>query len=371
MKSADVIDLLQNPLQIICKDYKKLRQRYGSKIIMNNEQIKKELASSNKKPILSIIIVNYNVKEYILNCIQSIQDKIDAKRIPFEVIVSDNGSVDESVQTVRKNFPWVRVIENNANIGFSKGNNIGATQAEGQVLFFLNPDTIIVNGIEDICDYIVSHKEVGGIYPLVLDRNNRVVYLPHLPLCIMPFYWLIYPIFLTPLARFLIIFRKFIYNKHIKQKTVLNANSFDGSALLLRKEVFEKIGMFDEQIFMYFEEFDISKRLKKYKYKIQMFPKANLIHFGGTSSQHGHSLRSKILFIQSMKTVLKKHYKRSWYVRYYLEAFLYIKEASVTYVKVIINFFARKDNKSNLLYIRYCLKYVQTMQQVIKGKAEF
>ncbi|MCL5276208.1 MAG: glycosyltransferase [Deltaproteobacteria bacterium] len=125
-------------------------------------------------PLLSIIIVNYNVKEYILNCIQSIQDKIDANRCPYEVIVSDNGSVDGSVEAIRERFPWVKVIENNANLGLGKANNVGAEQAEGQVLFFLNPDILIIKGIEEMVDYIGEHKEGGLLVPVIFDRNNHL-----------------------------------------------------------------------------------------------------------------------------------------------------------------------------------------------------
>jgi GT2 family glycosyltransferase len=219
--------------------------------------------SENKtpaNPVLSIIIVNYNVKEYILNCIQSIQDKIDANRCPYEIIVSDNGSVDGSVEAIRERFPWVKVIENNTKYGFGKANNIGAKQAKGEVLFFLNPDTLIIKGIEEMVEYILRNREVGVINPLIVDEHDEFEnsYI-HYKIASSLSFQLINLIYPRPF--YIRWNRKHINN--VNEMNVFKIERFYGCAFLIKRNLFEGIRYFDENIFIYFEEEDIFLRLKK------------------------------------------------------------------------------------------------------------
>src|SRR6476661_4584123 len=109
---------------------------------------------------LSIVIICWNDLKVIANCLKSIF--AETKAIPFEVIVSDNGSADGSVDYIRQNFPAVRIVENGQNIGFAKGNNAGIRVAQGEYVLILNPDTIIHDGaLDKLIDYCDRHPEAG------------------------------------------------------------------------------------------------------------------------------------------------------------------------------------------------------------------
>ncbi|MCL4479017.1 MAG: glycosyltransferase family 2 protein [Deltaproteobacteria bacterium] len=231
-----------------------------------------------QSPILSIIIVNYNVKEYILNCIQSIQDKIDAKRCPYEVIVSDNGSVDSSIEAIHERFPWVKVIENNANLGFSKANNVAVKQAKGEVLFIFNPDTLVIKGMEEMVEHIREHKEIGIMGPVIYDQDNNM----DLYTCFLEY---------SPLHLFLGTFFDPYYNRRRNHNLMTRMKSFSpvevdkisGACMLIRKELFDKVGGFDETFFFGGEEQDICLTVKENGYAIKLFPLAEIVHFRSKS----------------------------------------------------------------------------------------
>jgi len=332
-------------------------------LIMN-----KEIAVTDRQIVLSIIIVNYNVKEYILNCIQSIQDKIDANRCPYEVIVSDNGSVDGSVEAIRERFPWVKVIENNANLGFGKANNIGAKQAKGEVLFFLNPDTVINYGIEEMCDYILHHPQTGVLSPLVLDENSSIN--------LAPFYSFDYNIFLLVLG--LITLRPYtlLYSyrlhKNIKYKRIFNTNIITGCSMMMRKNVFIQIHCFDENLFMYSEEFDIEQKIRRHHYLIQLDTQASITHYGDTPI---HFLKvNQQIAAHSQKVVLQTHFHYTWILRYILLMLNYCKYTLSLELKGILGFFVKKNKigylnfnrvKWNLLLIKAMYKELLARDKVV------
>ena len=303
-------------------------------LIMN-----KEIAVTDRQIVLSIIIVNYNVKEYILNCIQSIQDKIDANRCPYEVIVSDNGSVDGSVEAIRERFPWVKVIENNANLGFGKANNIGAKQAKGEVLFFLNPDTLIVKGIEEMVFYLLKHPNVGVSSPVVFDLSNlnkpgyHPIVFGHIIsniLEIIPFFYR---------------YRRSRYYANIAKKQPFYAKVIAGHAMMFNKNAFETIGKFDNSIFMGGEEEDLYLRLVKKHYRIVVNPKASILHYGGRSTELLSGTFVGIIFAKNTKYVLKKHFSYTWIIRYILLMLTQAKAIISNYLKGIASYlFIKKKN---------------------------
>ncbi len=229
-------------------------------------------------PILSIIIVNYNVKDYILNCIQSIQGKIDAKRCPYEVIVSDNESKDGSVPAIKDRFPWVEVIENNANLGFSRANNIAVNRARGDVLFIFNPDTLVIKGMEEMVEYIRGHKEIGILGPVIYDQDNKI----DLSTCFLEY---------SPLHLFLGTFfdpfyaRRRVHNltMHMKSLAPVEVDKISGACMLIRKDLFDKVGRFDEAFFFTGEEQDICLTVKGKGYAIKLFPSAEIVHYRSRS----------------------------------------------------------------------------------------
>ncbi len=287
---------------------------------------------------LSIIIVNYNVRKEILECIQSIKDKIH--KIPYEVIVSDNGSTDGSINAITERFPWVKIIGNNKNLGFGKANNIGAEHAKGNVLFFLNPDTLILNGIEDMSCYLLEHAEVGLTGPLIYDANNNLQFYhkfyAHISVQILD-------IVAPPLLKRFFMYKELTYKKYIdKQKTFI-PDIIHGSAMMFTKQSFSKIGGFDNNIFLYDEETDISLRLRKSHYIITTYPRASIYHLHGRSSKYVPNSYLAILWASSLKYIFQKYHPSTWLLRYLLMAIQHARRIITGYIKIGILFIIRKN----------------------------
>ena len=327
----------------------------------------KGIAIINQSIILSIIIVNYNVKEYILNCIQSIQDKVDVNRCPYEVIVSDNGSVDGSVEAIRERFPWVKVIENNANLGFGKANNIGAEQAEGKVLFYLNPDTLIKGGIEDMVYFVLEHSEIGVAAPVLYNSNNTINFQAG-------YYMSIAIQIITVLTPLPILTMIAAYKKHMAQKCFINKTPFiielvTGCAMMFRKDVFNKIGGFDNNIFMYDEEIDLHLMLKQSHYKSAIYNTASIIHFEEKSASKYISNTEKVyMCAKSLKYILKKHFHLTWRVRYLLQTTRYARHIITSFIKVITLFIMRKDYKKHVEIIKHTIADFKVYYSVLINK---
>ncbi len=309
-------------------------------IVITEVEDKENEATNN--PLLSIIIVNYNVKEYILNCIQSIQDKIDAKRCPYEVIVSDNGSTDGSIEAIRERFTWVKVIENKANLGFGKANNIGAKQAQGEVLFFLNPDTLIIKGIEEMVEYLFNHAKVALIGPLNFDEKGNELIFHFAPIHVNLFLQLLDIVFL-PLTLCYISYRKFTIKRGKKTKRPIKTGFISGCAMTFNRYVFNLIGGFDNSIFMYGEETDIGLMIKKVKYNILIYPNAEIIHYGEKSTTGFVKSNKLAVGVISFKKILQKHFPITWFIRYRIEMLNQLKWALWSYMRMLIYYAIRKN----------------------------
>lgn len=225
---------------------------------------------------VSIIVLSWNTKQLLGQCLRSLMSEL-------EIIVVDNGSRDGSPEMVRKEFPGVKLIRNKKNLGFAKGNNQGAQAAAGDLVMFLNSDTIVQNkAIEKLANTLSEmDNKVAAISPLLTNEDGSIQKDP----CYLKF-----PSLLTTL---------FYYNKILKRLIVkffprifFSATNFErltevdqlpGAAMMVRKEVFNKLGGFDESYPLYFEDVDLCFRMKKLGYKLMLEPKAEIIHLGRKS----------------------------------------------------------------------------------------
>jgi len=300
-----------------------------------NEALVEEQAGKNF--VLSIIIVNYNVKEEILFCIQSIRDKIDPARTPYEIIVSDNGSTDASVEAIREKFPWVKLIENNANLGFGKANNVAAAQAKGEVLFFLNPDTLIIKGIEEMTEYTKNNNEAGVLNPIIIQDGEELSYSPFFEFSftghILGFILRSYYTYLGKLQP-----------KKIRGRTPFKVSQVFGSAMMIRKEVFRKISGFDEDLFMYGEEIDLVLKLDKLHCKNVVFPDSAIIHRGGAATDKKNYRKICYRGMKSEMLLLKKHFSYTWFLRYLLKIAVSLCAGVLAGMKLFILYFLSKKN---------------------------
>lgn len=252
--------------------------------------------------MVSIIIVNYHVKEELFRCIESV---IASKaKISYEIIVVDNDETVRIKKELQKKFPKVIYSKSPGNIGFGAGNNRGAKLAKGEYLFFLNPDTIVYPHILDnLVAFLKKEKDAGIVAPLLLDMKKKPYQQGTLEL--------------TPwraLFSLSIINKFFPHNPVAKQywlmdwdkKTPKEVSVAPGTAFLLRKTLYEEASGFDEKFFLFFEEFDLCKRIKELGYKIFITPTATLSHEWGVSTKKRNDIQR--IFNKSRFYYFKKHF---------------------------------------------------------------
>lgn len=227
---------------------------------------------------LSIVIVNYNTRQFLQKCLFSIFE--NTKNTKYEIVVIDNNSSDGSAEMLRAGIPGVEPIINSKNLGFAKACNQGIKISKGENVLFLNPDTVILdNAIYKMVNFIDKHEDAGIVGPkLYINKQNK--YHPSIRKFTKPFY-----VFLSflPLSGLI----KSIYSSYfLRRNRIRRADWLWGAALLVKKEVLDKIGYFDENFFMYSEDEDLCLRANKYGYKTYYFPQAEVIHFKGQSSKN-------------------------------------------------------------------------------------
>jgi len=234
---------------------------------------------------LAIIILNYNGLPYILDCFNSLSRINKPKNLQIEAWLIDNGSVDKSLCQIKKNFPWVRVFENRKNLGFAKGNNVGLKKAlkeKFNYILLLNPDTIVRPDFLTPLIKLLRKDWATGIAAPVLKDNKGLA----LGAKFNPF-----------LGR----------TKHLRLdiKTgslcPLEQEIVSGCAMLVRREVLEKIGLLDERFFLYFEDADFCLRARQAGFKIYVHPQSVVEHKISLSlkgwQKIKYNLRSNFLFI--------------------------------------------------------------------------
>lgn len=226
---------------------------------------------------LSIIIVNYNTASLLESCILSLLNK--TQDIVYEIIVVDNASVDNSVEMVKSKFPFVNLIVNNDNVGFGNANNIGTINAKGKYIWFLNSDTLLINNAALILYNAIEEYPKSGIAGGNLfdrDLNPTTSFYP------------LMPGFMSDIDYFFFnIFSKIKYMQNLNfnyTNRILEIDGFiTGADLMIKKTVFDELGGFDSDFFMYYEETELTYRLKKTGLKVISVPDAKIIHLEGAS----------------------------------------------------------------------------------------
>lgn len=252
---------------------------------------------------LSVVIVSYNVSHYLLQCLDSLQRAM--RGIDGEVIVVDNHSRDNSVALVHQAHPEVKVIENLHNLGFSKANNIALRQAKGEYALLLNPDTIVAdNTIRDCIAFLDLHPDAGAAGVMMLNADGTVA--PEsrrgVPTPLTSFYKL------SGLCRMFPRSPRFgrYYLGHLPWHTPQQIDIVSGAFCMLRRSVLDKVGLLDEDYFMYGEDIDLSYRILKQGATNWYLPYP-ILHYKGESTQKS-SFRYVHVFYQAMLIFFRKHF---------------------------------------------------------------
>ena len=269
----------------------------------------KQLNSAFMKaiPKVSVIIVSFNVKQYLLHAINSIHQSQYAGEV--EIIIVDNNSFDGSVSVIQKSFPDIMIYKNKVNVGFGKAANQAAGKATGEYLLILNPDTIIQeNTISKFVEYLEEHPDVGIIGPKILNADGSLQLA-----CKRSF-----PTISVALPKLLGLTSLFPKSKwagkynltYLDPDKIHKVDAISGSCMFIRQELFHRLDGFDEHFFMFGEDLDLCYRINQAGYEIHYFPVTQIIHYQGESVKTA-PYDSLNAFYNAMILFSNKHFSRS------------------------------------------------------------
>lgn len=254
---------------------------------------------------LSIIIVNWNTKNYLLRCLESVFRS--GKKKSWEVIVVDNGSQDGSAKEVKRSFPNIRLIANEENRGFAKATNQGIKHSSGRYLLLLNPDTEVrENSIERLVAFMDTHPDIGinGVQLLNRDgsRQNSIANFPSLATELLN----------KSLLRW--VFPKKFPGKERVYPGPIEVDSVIGACMLTRREAIERVGILDEDYFLFFEETDWCYRMKRAGWRVFHVPQSEIVHFQGRGAET-RKREAKVEYYRSRYHFFRKNRgKLQWFL---------------------------------------------------------
>ena len=257
---------------------------------------------------LSIIIVNWNVRDLLQKCLTSIYK--NSQGIFLEVFVVDNASSDSSAEMVRQDFPQAKLIESEENLGFAKANNLAIKQSKGQFILLLNPDTeILPNSLQNMVKFMEANKDCGVAGCKILNPDKT------LQPSVRRFPTLYSQIIvLTKLHNFFPRLIKKYLALDLNYEKVQEVDQVMGAFFLIKREVLDKVGFLDEKFYIWFEEVDFCKRTKDVGFKILYTPEVEIIHHGGQSFKQVLSYKKQKIFNKSLARYFKQHYSFLSYV---------------------------------------------------------
>ena len=271
---------------------------------------------------LSIIIVNYNVKEFLLNLLESIQHA--SHNISTEIIVVDNNSNDGSIQAVKLKYPSVITIENEENIGFGKANNQALEICTGKYILLINPDTLVrENTFEKMIKFLENNPNVGlaGCKVLNPDGSLQLPCRRSFPKPWVSFTKVIGLSKLFPKSK---LFAK--YNlTYLDENQTYEVDAVSGSFMMLTRESYNKTKGFDPVFFMYGEDLDLCFRVQENGYKVYYFSETEIIHYKGESTKRSTIDETRI-FYDAMHLFVRKHFSNSFIVEAILQLGIIIRK---------------------------------------------
>jgi GT2 family glycosyltransferase len=282
--------------------------------------------------ILSLIIVNYNTQDLVIQCIQSVKNHL--KGMTYELILVDNGSNDQCLELAKQILPDIITIKNTDNLGFASANNQGLRRAKGKYLCLLNSDTILIENLfSDAIQYFENNPKVGIIGPRVLndDKSLQVSFGKY------------HSLFIEMLRTLNVEskYKKWIM-KNDQKKWGLRPHQVDwvsGCCLLIRRDVIHQIGYLDEAFFLFNEEVDWCKRASNYQWQIVYFPQNAIIHIGSKSAVKNYYLFIYQRYISRLK-YFQKHHSRSTVL-----IFLFMNIIAILIRLLFINFAATIESQ--------------------------
>lgn len=255
---------------------------------------------------LSVIIVNYNVKAYLEQCLRSVEEAL--RGMDGDIYVVDNLSTDGSVEMVRELFPGVKLIANTENVGFSRANNQAIRASEAEYMVLLNPDTVVGEDVfHKAVAFMDRDPQVGGLGVKMIDGTGR--FLPEskrgLPTPAVAFFKIVGLARLFPRSK---VFGRY-HLGNLPENEAAPIEILSGACMFLRKQALDEVGLLDESFFMYGEDIDLSYRITLGGYTNWYLPDARIIHYKGESTKKS-SVNYVFVFYNAMAIFARKHFTR-------------------------------------------------------------
>lgn len=271
---------------------------------------------------ISVIIVNYNVREFLSNALTSLKRALEGLRA--EIFVVDNASDDGSVELVAKNFPDVHLIANPDNAGFAKANNQALAQASGTYILLINPDTVVQeNTIRELIRFFAAHPDAGMAGCKILNPDGTLQ-LPCRRSFPTPWTAFTKTFGLSTLFPNSKLFAR--YNlTYLDPDTTYEVDAVSGSFMMLTREVYEKIGGLDETFFMYGEDLDWCYRVQHAGWKVYYVPATSIIHYKGESTKRSDIDELKV-FYNAMRVFVRKHHTGSPFFEWFIYSGIYMRK---------------------------------------------
>lgn len=285
---------------------------------------------------ISVIIVNYNVREFLNNALTSLSKAL--AQLKSEIIVVDNASDDGSIQLVQKNFPAVTLIVNRKNLGFAKANNQALALAKGKFLLLINPDTLVQeDSLTKLITFLQENKHVGMVGCKILNPDGTF----QLP-CrrSFPTPWVAFTktFGLSSLFPKSKLFAK--YNlTYLDENKTYEVDAVSGSFMLVRREVYEKIGGLDESFFMYGEDLDWCFRVQQAGWKVYYVPITSIIHYKGESTKRSNIDELKV-FYSAMQLFVEKYHGGTSLFSSFIYLGIYFRKIAAALARIFRPFLA-------------------------------
>ena len=277
-------------------------------------------------PDVSVVILTYNARDLLLNCVESVVQASEGMDV--EIIVSDNGSNDGTQDAIHQRFPNVVLVENNANLGYSGCNNRGIEVSHGRHVLILNPDTVLhKDNLRLTYEYAESHPECGvvGCKAFYSDGSIQRTWFPTLTL----FYAMWIGFGLQKLLPFDKFNGRWRFSRSIPDQ-VVKVERIMGCYLWIPRAVIDKVGMFDEEFFIYSEEEDLCRRIRDHGWEIHYYPIPRMTHYEGMGGTKHIAKRARINANVNKARFIKKHrgpvalfvFRLIWTVSLYLRVLI-------------------------------------------------
>ncbi len=254
---------------------------------------------------LSVIILNYNVRYFLEQCVLSVQKALE--NIDAEIIVVDNNSSDDSCAMMKQLFPQIKLIENPLNVGFPKGNNIAVAEAKGEYICILNPDTVVAEDtFEKILKFLIPDfkSEIGIVGCKLIDGTGN--FLPESKRGV-PTPWVAFTK-IFGLYKISNVFGKY-YAQHLTKNQSGKVDILVGAFMVMKRDLYLQVGGFDENCFMYSDDIDLSYMIQKLGKENFYFHETSVIHYKGESTVRDEKYLKR--FREAMQFFYKKHFKKS------------------------------------------------------------